>query len=40
LLLTFVLTVPLAALTYRWIEMPLLNLKNRYFSLKPASRPG
>lgn len=36
LLVTFALTVPLAALTYRWIEMPLLNLKDRYFSLKPA----
>jgi peptidoglycan/LPS O-acetylase OafA/YrhL len=36
LLVTFALTVPLAALTYRWVEMPLLNLKDRYFSLKPA----
>lgn len=35
LLLTLTFSVAAASLTYRWIEQPLLNLKNRYFSLKP-----
>jgi peptidoglycan/LPS O-acetylase OafA/YrhL len=37
LLVTFTLTLLTAALSYRWLEMPLLGLKDRYFGLKQTS---
>lgn len=38
LVLTFLMSVAASALTYRWLEKPLLNLKDRYFSLKPKEQ--
>jgi len=34
LVLTLLLSIVAASLSYRWVEKPLLNLKDRYFSLK------
>lgn len=35
-LLAFLLTLLIASLSYRFIEKPILDLKERYFSLRPA----
>lgn len=35
LVLTFLMTLALAAPTYRWLENPILRLKDRWFALKP-----
>ena len=35
--IAFIVTLLLASLSYRFLEKPLLNLKDRFFSLKPDS---
>jgi len=38
-LASFSATLLLASASYRWLEQPILNLKDRYFPLKPETRP-
>jgi peptidoglycan/LPS O-acetylase OafA/YrhL len=40
LLLCVVLVVPIAALTYRWIEKPAMDAARRGIATTPATRPA